>query len=94
MKYYRRFKKVKYRTTDAFGLLPVGSIIDAYILVQDEDSGTALLLHPVDGEGTGSLDFAKCRNDGVFEAVATIHESYINITKRDEKKISRIVKKF
>lgn len=51
--------KIKYKITGPFGASPIGKIIDAILLNQDEDSGVGLCFHPPQKDECGSFEFVK-----------------------------------
>ena len=77
-------KAIKYRVTGPFGLRAVGDIIDAYLIIEDSDSGNALIYHPSSYHHAecGSIEFGKLAKDGVY--VARSYSNYINLTRANE----------
>ena len=75
-------KKVKYCVTGAFALRDKGEIINAYIILEDHDTGTALLYHPSSrarGE-CGSIEFAEKGKDKIYRTIKNPEETYINLS--------------
>lgn len=76
-----KFREVRYRVTEPFGLLEFGEIINAITIHEDKDDNTALLYHPwIKGE-CPSFEIVKWNSDD--EVYETVHpNAYVNISTR------------
>lgn len=64
----KKLKKIKYKTTGCFGDLDEGTVIDAFVVLQEKDA-SALLYHPPgsSGGGTASIEMAH-KVDGFYQS--------------------------
>ncbi len=75
-------KKIKYEVYGDFGLLNEGTIIDAYLVSQDNDTGNALIYHAKDKYSCASVDI--CIFNKKTNCFRAIHpDAYINIDGKD-----------
>jgi hypothetical protein len=84
-KTYRRFKKVKYKITDTFGVREIGDVIDSYVLAKDVNSGITLLLHPAAPGECASIELAKETSKGMYTSFDT--NTYVNISAKDIRRL-------
>jgi len=71
---------VKYKVTSEFGVRDIGEIIEAIMLIEDEDSGMVLLYHPRSSNGDcASLEYARYDTKENFYVSVDIVNPYINI---------------
>lgn len=61
-----KFQVVQFRTKD-FGMLDEGTIISAYLLNEENETGSALLYFPPDEDGSGCFIVAKRINATLYE---------------------------
>ena len=77
----------KYKVTTMFGLLPLGTVVDCYIVHHDQHNNRALIYFPAEIEyecngekdvdsGCPSLDICQLKN-GMWESIS--EETYINL---------------
>ena len=74
----KRFGKIKYKVTTAFGDSPEGEIREAFLIIEDGGGGGALIFHPKVEKGTcASIEMAHLRGDGVY--VSSNNDGFVNI---------------
>lgn len=71
-------QQVRYRVTDEFFGLERGAIINALLIVRDEDEERGLLYHPRTRSECPSFEIAIERDDGLWESADS--EGYVNVT--------------
>lgn len=63
----KRYGKIKYMVTGAFGDSPEGEFREAFLIIEDCSGGGALIFHPKDEKGScASIEMAHDRGDGVY----------------------------
>lgn len=63
----KKFRKIEYEVTGAFGDSPPGEIREAFVILEDSCGGSALIFHPKVGPYfCGSIEMAHDRGDGVY----------------------------
>lgn len=70
---------VEYKITGEFGLLGIGEVTTAVKIVEDPDSGIALLFHPQSEEDSvdcASFEFAMIGKDGYWVSCSDL---FVNI---------------
>ncbi len=84
-----KFKEVKYRITNIFEFLEIGTIINSILISEDLDSGKVLLYHPkIKGDLGGCGSFEICKYDPIYDFYVSLDEdSYVNSEKNIETRI-------
>jgi len=63
----KRFRKVKYKVTGAFGDSPVGEIREAFVIIEDSSGSSALIFHPKNGKYLcASIEMADQQVNGTY----------------------------
>lgn len=83
-------KQITYRVNGPFGLSPEGELRTAYRI--GHDANRALVFHPKDKDGSGSIEFCSVSNDSkkrltpIYVSDPDLGENnYINLSAADEK---------
>ena len=87
-------KKVKYKTTDGFADLDIGTVIDAWLICQGTD-GIDLLLHPINQKDQftcGSFEFCKLDHRNLEEEIyISAKKNWINLSNKENKKMEKLL---
>jgi hypothetical protein len=72
---------IKYKVTGPYGCRSVGEIVEAHLVVEDQDSSEALILHKPNDIECGSFEICRKDSDGYYVSTSG---HYINFEKMDE----------